>query len=317
MTTALITHPDCLYHETPFGHPECADRLRFVLRALEGEAFQDLIRVEAPRVSAAAIDRAHVPGYTKRITDHLPDHGFDQIDGDTFISPGTWEAAQRAAGAVVEGVDLVMRGEVNNAFCAIRPPGHHAEAARPMGFCFLANAAIGALHAIAEHGLSRVAIVDFDVHHGNGTQDIVERDGQVFYGSTHEWPLYPHTGAVHERGVGNIANVCLPAGTGSVEFREAFEIGIIARLETFKPELVIISAGFDAHDGDPLANLRLTDRDFAWMTRELCQLAHRFASGRVVSTLEGGYDLRSLASSSAIHVRTLMEQAVAKAGMAV
>ena len=310
MPTALLTHPDCLEHVTPPGHPERVDRLRAVMAALEAEPFQDLIRLEAPKVSMAAAERAHPAAHIAALRDATPDDGWAQIDGDTFLSPGSWSAVERAAGAVVEAVDLVMRGDVGNAFCAVRPPGHHAETTRAMGFCFLNNAAIGALHAIETHGLSKVAIVDFDVHHGNGTQEIYEKDGRVFYASSHEWPLFPGTGAPHETGVGNIVNVCLPALTGTTEFRAAFDGRVIPPLEAFAPELVIISAGFDAHRDDPLAQLMLTEEDLAWATERLCAVAKEHAQGRVVSTLEGGYDLQALARSTARHVQVLMEHAV-------
>ncbi len=306
MATALLTHMDCLDHVTPDGHPERVDRLRSVLAALETEAFQDLIRVQAPEVAREAVDRAHAPGYADRILEQLPASGGVALDADTWLSPGSWRAAARAAGAVVEAVDMVLDGEVRNAFCAVRPPGHHAERDRAMGFCLLNGVAIGALHAVEARGLARVAVVDFDVHHGNGTQDIFERDGRLFYASTHQWPLYPGTGAPHETGVGNIVNVCLPALAGSVEFRAAFASGLLSAVERFKPELLMISAGFDAHGDDPLAQLLLNESDFVWATDRLCQLAARDWNGRVVSTLEGGYDLPALARSTAAHVAALM-----------
>lgn len=310
MSTALITHESCSGHVTPGGHPEQVARLRAVLTALESPEFQDLVRVEAPRASHEAILRAHSQKHLDRVLDAIPDDGFTSIDSDTFASPGSLEAAYRAAGAVIAAVDMVLDDEVGNAFCAIRPPGHHAERDRPMGFCLFNNAAIGALHAIEARGLARVAIIDFDVHHGNGTQDIFEADARVFYGSTHEWPLYPGTGAEHEVGMGNIVNVQLPAMTGSMEFREAFELGVIMPMARFRPDLIIISAGFDAHGDDPLANLLLHELDFAWATEQLCRQAKELCAGRVVSTLEGGYDLDALRRSTATHVRALVENGV-------
>ncbi len=310
MSTALITHDACEGHVTPPGHPEQVARLRAALAGVEGPEFQDLVRVEAPRVSTDAILRAHSQAHLDAVLAAIPQQGFTGIDGDTFAAPGSLEAAYRAAGAVVEAVNMVLDGEVGNAFCAIRPPGHHAERDRAMGFCLFNNAAIGALHAIEARGLERVAIIDFDVHHGNGTQDIFERDARVFYGSTHEWPLYPGTGAEHEVGLGNIANVQLPALTGSMEFREAFEVGVVMPMARFRPNLIIISAGFDAHGDDPLAQLLLHEQDFAWATEQLCRHAKELCDGHVVSTLEGGYDLDALRRSTAAHVRALVENGV-------
>jgi acetoin utilization deacetylase AcuC-like enzyme len=309
MSTALISHPDCLDHVTPPGHPERVDRLRAVDAALSAEAFMHLIRVEAPLATDEALLRAHPAIHLERLARLAPADGDVAIDSDTHMAPRTLAAARRAAGANVLAVDMVLSGEVSKAFCAVRPPGHHAETLRAMGFCFFNNAAIGALHALERHGLSRVAIIDFDVHHGNGTQEIFERDGRVFYASTHEWPLYPGTGAADETGVGNILNAPLPAFAGPREFRDAVERAVIPALDRFRPELVYISAGFDAHARDPLSTLQLSERDYVWVTERLCDLADRHAGGRVVSTLEGGYDLEGLARSTAAHVRTLMERA--------
>jgi acetoin utilization deacetylase AcuC-like enzyme len=225
------------------------------------------------------------------------------------MSFGSREAALRAAGAVVAAVDEVMSGRLRNAFCAVRPPGHHAEHATAMGFCLFNNVAVGALHAQVVYGLPRVAVIDFDVHHGNGTQDIFFRNPNLFYASTHQSPLYPGTGSVSERGVsGNILNVPLPPGAGGVEFRAAFETLILPTLRVFEPDLILISAGFDAHRADPLAQLRLDEEDFGWATRQICAVAAQSCLGRVVSALEGGYDLDALARSSAAHVRALMEE---------
>ncbi|MEA2825376.1 MAG: hypothetical protein QOF03_1858 [Alphaproteobacteria bacterium] len=307
MTTALITHPACLLHEMPRGHPERPERLKEVLNALAGEPFGVLLRKEAPKADEDALARVHSRDFIREILDSIPQSGFAQLDSDTIASPGTGEAILRAAGAVLLGVDMVMAGEVKNAFCAVRPPGHHATPTRAMGFCLFNNVAVGALHARAVHGLKKIAVVDFDVHHGNGTQDMFTRDANLFYGSTHQSPLYPGTGRADETGVArNIVNVPLPPGAGGSEFRRAFELVILPALARFEPEFVIISAGFDAHRDDPLAQLRLDESDFGWATEALCALAERSCQGRVVSALEGGYDLDATARSAAAHVRALM-----------
>lgn len=305
METLLVTHPACLDHETPPGHPECPDRLRAVLRALEAEEFALLQRVNAPEATIEQIERVHPAIHVETILNGAPTEGFRRIDADTALSPGSVEAALRAAGAVVYAVDEVMAGRARNAFCAIRPPGHHAEPDQAMGFCLFNNVAIGALHARDAHGLNRIAVIDFDVHHGNGTQACFEADPALFYASTHQWPLYPGTGRAGEHGVGNILNRCLPPGAGSAEFREAFSGAIIPALTQFQPDFIFISAGFDAHVADPLANLRLTEDDYAWVTTELVKAANALCEGRVVSTLEGGYDLAALAASARAHVRSL------------
>lgn len=312
MTTGLITHLACLGHETPPGHPESSDRLRAVLHALETETFQYLERHVARTARLEALTRAHAPALVERILGPLAEEAarehYVHLDPDTVMSDGSAEAALRAAGAVIDAVDLVLEGRLMNAFCAVRPPGHHAERARSMGFCLFNNVAIGALHARAVHGLSRVAVVDFDVHHGNGTQDIAFADSDFFYASTHQSPLYPGTGGSGERGrSGNIVNAPLAPGADGVAFRAAFDARILPSLEAFRPDFVFISAGFDAHRADPLAGLCLDDSDFAWVTSEVCALAGRLCGGRVVSTLEGGYDLAALARSAAAHVRALME----------
>ena len=307
MTTLLITHPAGLRHAMPPGHPECAERLRAVDQALEAERFASLIRVEAPLGTIEHLTLCHPATYAQALIDSSPATGFVQVDGDTFMSPGTIEAALRAVGGAVEAVDEIMTGRARNAFVAMRPPGHHAERDRAMGFCFFNHAAIAARHAQNAHGAERVAIVDWDVHHGNGTQDIFWDDASVLYASTHEMPLYPGTGAASERGNhGSIVNVPLHPGAGSDEFREAFEVAILPRLDAFRPDLVVISAGFDAHWRDPLASLNLREADFAWATQKLMEAADRHAGGRVVSILEGGYDLDALARSSAAHVGALM-----------
>jgi acetoin utilization deacetylase AcuC-like enzyme len=309
MATALITHSDCLRHLNPPGHPERVERLTAILAALETEPFADLVRVEAPLATDAEILRAHPAGHLAALAAAAPRAGFAAIDGDTFLSPGSLSAARRAAGAVVLGVDMVMGGEVRNAFCAVRPPGHHAETATAMGFCFFGNVVVGARHALEAHGLSRVAIVDFDVHHGNGTQDLVWDDQRILFASTHQMPLYPGSGARDETGAfGQIVNVPLPPGASGGVFRAGVLSRVLPAVEAHDPEMILISAGFDAHARDPLANLALSEADFAWVTERLCEVANRHCGGRIVSTLEGGYDLSALAASSAAHVRVLMER---------
>jgi len=307
MTVLLYTHRACLHHDPGPQHPECPDRLRAVLRALETEEFSDLLRDEAPQATVEQLTRVHPPQYVEAILGIRPE-GDDSValDADTVMNWASAEAALRAAGAAVAGVDAVCRGEARRVFCATRPPGHHAEPARPMGFCFFANAAVAARHAQAVHGLARVAVVDFDVHHGNGTQACVEQDPTLFFASSHQSPCYPGTGAPEERGVGNVFNATLPPGADGAAFRAVWRDVLLPALEAFGPELIVISAGFDAHARDPLAQLRVREADFAWLTTEICQLADRQCGGRVVSLLEGGYDLDALASSAAAHVRALM-----------
>jgi acetoin utilization deacetylase AcuC-like enzyme len=307
MPTTLFTHPICLEHEMGEYHPECPDRLRVVMQALERQEFCYLLRREAPLAERETLERVHDPRYVADILDHAPTHGHRHLDADTAMCPATAEAALRAAGAVCAAVDSVMTGEARNAFCAVRPPGHHAERDRAMGFCFFNNVAVGAWHARARHGIRRVAVVDFDVHHGNGTQHEFWEEGSLFYASSHQWPAYPGTGQEHEHGVaGNIVNVALPPGSGSDTFRKAYSDVILPSLTNFKPELLIISAGFDAHIADPLAHLRVKTEDFGWVTEELLKVADVCCQGRVVSSLEGGYDLAALSASVAAHVRALM-----------
>jgi acetoin utilization deacetylase AcuC-like enzyme len=308
VTTLLLTHPASYGHEMGPGHPERPDRIRVIEQALEQEAFQLLAREEAPRVSRAALLRVHPEAYVAAIEEAAPEKGYTRLDADTMMSPGTLEAAMRAAGGAVFAVDEIMRGRLANAFVATRPPGHHAERATPMGFCFFNSAAVAARHAQAVHGAERVAIVDFDVHHGNGTQDIFWDDASVMYCSTHEMPLYPGTGALSERGEHNqIVNVPLRSGDGGEAFRQAFDIAILPRIEAFRPDLIVISAGFDAHRLDPLGHLNLVEADYAWATRRLMAIADESCGGRVVSLLEGGYDLTGLSRSVAAHVAVLME----------
>jgi acetoin utilization deacetylase AcuC-like enzyme len=308
MSTLLISHPACLQHLTPMGHPERPDRLLAVERALEAEKFQMLDRVEAPMAPLEIVALCHPMDYITEIRDASPKEGIVHLDGDTSMSPGTFEAALRAVGGGLLAVDEVVAKKANNAFVATRPPGHHAETARPMGFCLFDNAAITARYAQDKHGIARVAIVDFDVHHGNGSQEIFWADKTVMYCSTHQMPLFPGTGAVGESGEYNtVVNAPLRPGDGAAKFHDAFDSRILPRLAEFKPELVIISAGFDAHMRDPLANINLEEADFAWVTQKLMDIADRFAGGRVVSLLEGGYDLQALGNSVAAHVSELMQ----------
>ena len=305
---ALITHPDCLGHDTGGYHPECSDRLRRVLAALETSEFQSLLRESAPEATDEQLLRVHPADYVAAIRGIRPEPGgYVELDGDTLMSEGSLAAALRGAGGAVMGVDAVMEGWARAAFVATRPPGHHAERNRAMGFCLFANAAIAARHAQVRWRLERVAVVDFDVHHGNGTQHLFERDASLFYGSSHQYPCYPGTGAAHETGVGNVVNVPLPPGSKGDVFRAAWEGTILPALEAFAPSLLIVSAGFDAHKADPLAQLRLETSDFAWITNALMGVAERHCGERMVSILEGGYDLDALAVSAAAHVRTLLQ----------
>ena len=307
MPTLLVTHSACLCHLTPAGHPERPDRLRAIDRALESERFQMLGRMQAPTAELDAIARCHPMDYIAALRDATPKQGMVRLDPDTSMSPGSFEAALRAAGGAVQAVDEVMEKRAANAFVAVRPPGHHTETARAMGFCLFNNAAIAARHAQKQHGAERVAVVDFDVHHGNGSQDIFWSDATVMYCSTHQMPLYPGTGAAGERGEHDtIVNAPLRPGDGGAQFRNAFETVILPRLWDFRPDLIVISAGFDAHQRDPLANLNLIEADFGWATRRIMEVADTTAGGRVISVLEGGYDLEALASSVAEHVLALM-----------
>ena len=311
MTTAIITHEACLGHETPEGHPERAARLTAVLKALKTEEFQRLVWIEAPEAPRGLLERAHSPGLVGFVLDEAAawaTKGFVGIDSDTVMSTGSAKAALHAAGAVVRAVDGVIAGEFANAFCPIRPPGHHAERDRAMGFCLFNNVAVGAMRARDAYKLSRIAVIDFDVHHGNGTQDIFFDDPALFYASSHQSPLYPGTGRSSERGVaGNILNVPLPPGADGAALRIAFNDAILPALRSFGPELIFISAGFDAHRADPLAEMFLDEADFHWATAQICRVAKDCCGGRVVSALEGGYDLDALAHSASAHVRALLE----------
>jgi acetoin utilization deacetylase AcuC-like enzyme len=308
MATLFITHPACLNHLTPPGHPERPDRLRAIERVFASDKFQGLVRTDAPTAEFDTIALCHPMDYVTALRDASPSSGLVQIDADTSMSPGSFEAALRAAGGGVYAVDEVMAGRASNAFVATRPPGHHTETARPMGFCLFNNAAIAARHAQKRYGIDRAAVVDFDVHHGNGSQDIFWSDKTVMYCSTHQMPLYPGTGARSERGEHNtVVNAPLSPGDGGAKFREAFESVILPRLRDFQPELIVISAGFDAHQRDPLANLNLVEADFMWATQKVMEVAQASANGRVVSMLEGGYDLEGLSNSAAAHVSALMQ----------
>ncbi|CAM3779790.1 histone deacetylase family protein [Phaeobacter inhibens] len=305
MTTALITHADCLTHVTPEGHPERVARLEHVLHALEGLR---PTRVTAPMAAEDDILRIHPASYLADLRKALPKEGFGRIDGDTFLSPGSLDAAFRAAGAAVRAVDMVLGGEAQNAFAAVRPPGHHAETDTAMGFCFFGNAALAAKHALDHHGLARVAVVDFDVHHGNGTQDLLWDEPRALFISSQQMPLWPGSGRPEEDGVhGQILNLPLPPGSGGVQMKAAYVDQAFPRLRAFKPELIIVSAGFDAHQDDPLAELNWSTEDFRWLSRELCALAAELCGGRIVSTLEGGYDLNALAAAAKAHVEELIE----------
>jgi acetoin utilization deacetylase AcuC-like enzyme len=306
MGVALFSHPSMLAHAVPPGHPERPARLSAVIEGLEGLS---LDRSEAPLASTPSILRVHPPTYLEAMEALFPGpgEGLTAVDsGDTFLSDGSREAAYRAAGAVVAAVDCVLAKEAEAAFCAVRPPGHHAEPAQAMGFCVFSNAAIGALHALEGHGLSRVAVIDFDVHHGNGTQAVAEKEGRLFFASTHQRPLYPGTGDAADRGpAGNIVNAPLPPGADGRAWRRAMQTEVLPALAAFAPELVIISAGFDAHRADPLANMALEAEDFAWGTRAIWEASSLTSKAGLVSTLEGGYDLAALAASARAHVEAL------------
>ncbi len=310
MTTAFYSHPACLAHVNPPGHPEQVARLHVIADALGGPEFDALLRCEAPICAPEAPLLAHPASHVAMIEAAAPDEGFAMIDADTSMSPGSLEAARRAVGGVCAAVDAVLSGEVQNAFVAVRPPGHHAERSRAMGFCLYSNVAIGALHALENHGLSRVAVLDFDVHHGNGTQDVLRNERRARFVSSHQMPLYPGTGGASEVGAhGNILNLPLAEGSGGDEMRAAWA-DALAQMADFAPDLVLISAGFDAHARDPLAGLNWQVEDYIWLTNAICDMAGETCAGRVVSSLEGGYDLTALAESTAAHVTVLMEHGV-------
>ena len=306
MTTLYYSHPDFLLHDTGTGHPECADRLRSIAKALEAPEFSCLIRVSPPLGTEQQIRLIHSQFYIDDIHAAIPGQGKQHLDNDTVVSPGSGKAAFRAVGAVCDAVDLILTGKADNAFCAIRPPGHHAEPALAMGFCIFNNVAIAAEYARRHYHLERIAIVDFDVHHGNGTQAAFYDQPNVLYASSHQMPFYPGTGYPTETGVGNIINVPLAAGDSGIEFRQKYSTIILPALKSFKPELLLVSAGFDAHRDDPLAAIMLVEDDFRWVTQELMGIADCCCNGKIISVLEGGYNLNALAASAAVHVKTLL-----------
>jgi acetoin utilization deacetylase AcuC-like enzyme len=302
----LYTHSACLEHDPGIGHPESPARLRAVLQALDDPWFAAIERVEAPRAIREQLERVHGAEYVDYIFASSPSQGQMQLDPDTVMSPDSLEAALRAAGAACAAIDAVLARETRRAFCAVRPPGHHATRNEAMGFCLFNSVATAAAHALGAHRLERVAIVDFDVHHGNGTQAIFRHDPRVLYASSHQMPLYPGTGEADEHGAGNIFNAPLPPGAGSIEFRAVWDKTLLPELDLFRPQLLLISAGFDAHARDPLAQLQLATGDYTWITQRLLELANRHADGRIVSALEGGYDLEALRECTAAHVAALM-----------
>jgi acetoin utilization deacetylase AcuC-like enzyme len=307
VTTLYVHHPIFTEHLVPSGHPERPDRIRAIEEALSDERFDGLLRRMAPSADLDVTTIAHDRAYVDLIRGNVPAEGFVRLDADTFMSPRSLEVALHAVGGACLATGEVMRGGAANAFCAVRPPGHHAESDRAMGFCLFNNAVIAARHAQKAHGAERVAIVDWDVHHGNGTQAIVWSDPTILYASTHQMPLYPGTGAPEETGIGNIVNVPLSPGSGSEAFRRAFLDRVLPATDGFAPDLIVISAGFDAHRRDPLAAINLVEADYAWATETLMEIADRRCRGRIVSLLEGGYDLEALAASVAAHVSQLME----------
>jgi len=306
VSTLFYTHPSSLEHDTGSGHPECAARIRAVQDALAHPDFDALVRRDAPRGSIWDIKRVHDDDYIQSVFAAVPETGSARLDADTMLSPGSGDAALFAVGGICAAVDAVVAGQADNAFCALRPPGHHAERDKAMGFCLFNNVAIAAFHALELDGIKRVAVMDFDVHHGNGTQQAFWDWENLFYASTHQSPCYPGTGSERERGkFGNIANAPLPPGSTSDDFRDAFGF-IRPALKDFAPDLVLVSAGFDAHVDDPLAGLALVEEDYAWITDELLAIAENTAQGRLVSILEGGYDLGALSRSVVVHVKALM-----------
>jgi acetoin utilization deacetylase AcuC-like enzyme len=307
MAIAYISHNDCLRHDMGH-HPECPERLDAISdRLIAGGLDMVLRRYDAPLVDRGLLDLVHEPLFVEQVQSIAPAEGLVWLDGDTAMNAHSLQAALRAAGAVQLGVDLVMRGEASQVFCAVRPPGHHAEKRKAMGFCFFNNIAVGAYHALQNHGLERVAIVDFDVHHGNGTEDIVSGDERILFCSTFQHPFYPHSG--FDSAASNVVDVPLAAGTAGTAFREAVDLHWLPRLRDFGPELILVSAGFDAHQADDMAGLNLVESDYAWVTRRLCEQADRSAGGRVVSALEGGYDLHSLARSVEAHIKAFLGEA--------
>ncbi len=306
MSIAIYTHPDCLRHDTGFSHPECAERLRVILDALETCAYANQLRIiEAPPARDDAILLAHTQDYLDYVRTSSPSSGYSYLDADTVMSPESLQAALHAAGAGCAAVESVMAGKHQVAFCAVRPPGHHALAERAMGFCIFNNIAITAFFALRHHGLSRIAIVDFDVHHGNGTQAIIAPEKRILFISSHQSPFYPGTGYANENQENHILNLPLSAGTNGKAYRKIFMESVIPALEKFKPELILVSAGFDAHRHDPLASLRLTEEDYQWIGQQLNNIATKHSGGRIISFLEGGYNLDVLGSSVTAYLSAL------------
>ncbi len=312
MSTLVIDQPQGFKHETPPGHPERPDRLKAVETALSAERFEDLTRREAPSIDLAIAESVHGPRYLERLRDARPVEGIGMLDGDTFISGGSFEAASTAVGGALDALEAVMTNAADNAFCGVRPPGHHAEIERPMGFCLVNTIAIAAREAQRRYGVERVAIIDFDVHHGNGTQDIFKNDASVFYASSHQMPLFPGTGAADETGVGNICNVPLRAGSDGDVMQDVYSGSILPALHDFSPDIILISAGFDAERRDPLAEIDWDPEDFAWITGKLMDMAERHCDNRIVSLLEGGYDLDGLRDGVAAHVAMLLHGTLAE-----
>jgi acetoin utilization deacetylase AcuC-like enzyme len=307
MTISLITHPDCALHEMGAHHPECPARLSAIQNQLVSSGLDFVLEhQDAPQASREQLCRVHDPDYIDSVFRKAPTEGQAWLDPDTSMNPHTLSAALHAAGAVVQGVDLVMSGQSSAAFCNVRPPGHHAERDRAMGFCIFNNVAVAAAHALKVHGLKRVAIVDFDVHHGNGTEDIFRDEPDVLFCSTFQHPFYPHTGV--EVDADHIVNVPLPAGAGGQQFRAAVESHWLPKLEAFQPEIILVSAGFDAHVEDDMANLMLVEADYTWITLEIKKIADKYANGRIVSTLEGGYALSALGRSVTAHIKALLRR---------
>ena len=306
MTTRLYTHELSIQHITPPGHPERPDRIKVLDEVFEDEKFDALERIDAPKGDEALFELAHPADFVSRIKGKIPEEGLAIVDADTSASPKSWETVLHVTGAAVDAVDSVFNKRSDNAFISMRPPGHHAERTTAMGFCLVNHVAIAARYAQEQHGCERVAIVDFDVHHGNGTQDIFYDDPTVLFASTHQMPLYPGSGALNETGVGNIFNAPLSPGDDGSKFKEAFRDRVLPSVENFKPDLILISAGFDAHYRDPLASLNFVADDYDWATGKLMEIAETCCESRVVSLLEGGYDLQGLAESASEHVNRLM-----------
>lgn len=304
MSTLLIQHDDCSRHNPGPRHPESAQRVQAVMSGMDG--LKGLQKLPAPLANAEQVTRVHPAEFWATLKAEEPAEGHFAIDPDTFLNPGSIDAALRASGAICFAVDQLLAGKAQNAFCAVRPPGHHSEPEKAMGFCLINHVAIGAMQALAHPDIKRVAIIDFDVHHGNGTQAAFEQNPNVMYVSSHQAPLYPGTGHIEETGVGNILNLPLAAGDGSSAFRSAWSRLGLPAVHSFEPDLILVSAGFDAHQRDPLAQLEVQDADYHWISREICELATDNSQGRVVSILEGGYDLKALASASRAHVQGLM-----------